>query len=106
MSLDGRPRSPACERLEGFGGRPIGTSLVGGADDRLSQRMLRVPFHGRRQREQARHVDAARGLDCRHDGLAARQRAGLVEDDHVQLPAPLEREPVLNEQAVSRAEAR
>ena len=51
-------------------------------------------------------VDARRGDDRRDDRLAARQRAGLVEDDEVELAGPLERQAVLDEQAVAGAEAR
>ena len=51
-------------------------------------------------------VDAAPSATTgrRATGVAHRQRAGLVEDDHVELAGPLEGDPVLHQQAVARAE--
>jgi hypothetical protein len=43
-----------------------------------------------------------RGID--QDRFAARQRARLVEDDDIERPSALEREPVLHEQAIARAQ--
>ena len=50
-------------------------------------------------------VDAGRGSDRRQCRLTARQGAGLVEDDDVQLAGPFERQAVLHEQAVTSAQA-
>ena len=49
-------------------------------------------------------VVAGRCRDVGEHRLALGQRAGLVEDDDVELARPLERQPVLDEQAVARAE--
>ena len=60
--------------------------------------MLRIRFHGGGEGQQ-------RGLvRQRHRGEgrpAEGQRAGLVEDDDLELARPLERDPVLDEQAVA-----
>ena len=65
--------------------------------------MLRVGLDRRREPEDTLGVHRAR-RDVDEDRLALGQRAGLVEDDRVEGPRPLQREPVLDEQAVAGAE--
>ena len=78
-------------------------AFLRGPHDRPRERVLRVGFDGRGEREQLVLVDARGGGHGGHDRLAAGERAGLVEDDDVELAGPLEREAVLDEQAVAGA---
>ena len=74
-------------------------------DDRGRQRMLARPLEAGRQPQQLGFVEARR----RHDGgdlrLAFGQRAGLVDDERVDLLHPLERLGVLDQHAGLRAAA-
>ena len=79
---------------------------VGGLDDRLGERMLAVALGGRDQAQHLVLVDAVGGGDRDDLGLAARQRAGLVEHDGVQRRRLLERHRVLEEDAALGARAR
>ena len=61
--------------------------------------MLRVHLDRGGEPEDFRLVGAG---NRREDRLAPGERPGLVEDDDVELPRPLERDPILDEQAVAR----
>ena len=66
--------------------------------------MLRVGLDRGRQGQDLVLRRALDGDDAGQRRLALRERAGLVEDDDVELARPLEGEAVLHEQAVARAE--
>jgi hypothetical protein len=66
--------------------------------------VLRVGLDGGRERQHRILVGADDDGDLGQRRLTLRQRAGLVEDDRVELPSTLEREPVLHEQALTCAD--
>jgi hypothetical protein len=68
--------------------------------------VLRVSFDRRGEREQLVVVDARDSGHGGHDRLATGEGAGLVEDDDVELAGPLERQAVLDEEAVAGTQAR
>ena len=76
----------------------------GGLDDGLGERVLAVALGGGDEAQHLVLVDAVGGGDGDDLGLAARQRAGLVEDDGVQRRRLLERHRVLEQDAALGAE--
>jgi hypothetical protein len=69
--------------LEGRSARHPQAALGCGLDDGLSERMLAVTLRGGDHLEYLVLVNAVRGRDGDDLGLAAGERAGLVEDDRV-----------------------
>ena len=87
MTVDRGARAATGQRLE-VGGRPrLDASLPGTGDDRTGERVLRVGLDRRREPEDTFDVHRA-GRDVDEDGLALRERPGLVEDDGVERCAP------------------
>ena len=111
--MAGPPTATACLDLRldaapGDGaelGRPrdLAAALARRGHDRASQGMLAVRFDRGGQAEQARLVYAV-GRDADDDMLAARQRAGLVEEHDVDVSHPLKRQAILDEDALARRE--
>ena len=77
----------------------------GGLDDGLGERVLAVALGGRDEAQHLVLVDAVGGRDGDDLGLAAGQRAGLVEHDGVERGGLLERHRVLEQDAALGAEA-
>ena len=75
-----------------------------GLDDGLGERVLAVALGGRDQAQHLVLVDAVGGGDRDDLGLAAGERAGLVEHDGVQRGRLLERHRVLEQDAALGAE--
>ena len=86
-------------------GRRVEPALAGGVDDRLRERMLALALGGGDEAQQLVLVDAVGGRDRDDLGLAARERAGLVEDDGVERGGLLERHRVLEEDAALGAQS-
>ena len=102
LAVDLGLRALAFEVLES--GR-LGCLHVGGpAQDCLGQGMVRSCFHGRGRGQQLILGGTGSHHQVHHLGLAHRQRAGLVEDDDVQLGCVLQRRRVLEQDAVHGAE--
>ena len=97
-------QSVARDGLEGLGPRHLQAALGRGVDDGLGQRVLAVALGGGDQAQHLVLVDAVRGRDLDDLGLAAGERAGLVEHDRVQRGRLLERHRVLEQDAALGAE--
>ena len=96
----------AGDGLEAVGARELAAPRVGrGVDDGLGQRVLAVALGGGDQAQHLVLVDAVGGRDRDDLGLAAGQRAGLVEDDGVERGGLLERHRVLEQDAALGAQA-
>ena len=102
LLTDGRLRATTDEGLEVSGGRDLHTPLLGSGHDRAGEGVLRIGFDRGGEGHDLVLVDALDRDHIGHDRLAPGQRAGLVEDDDVQLPRALQREPVLDQEAVAR----
>ena len=106
MAVDGGEQSVAGDGLEGLGARHLQAARGCGLDDRLGERVLAVALGGGDQAQHLVLVDAVGGRDLDDLGLAARERAGLVEHHRVQRRRLLQRQRVLEQDAAPGAEAR
>ena len=88
-----------------LGARHAASRARRGLDDGLGERVLAVALGGGDQAQQLVLVDAVGGGDRDDLGLAARERAGLVEDDRVQRGRLLQRHRVLEQDAALGAQA-
>ena len=104
VAVDGGEQSVARDGLEGLGARHLQAALGRGLDDGLGQRVLAVALGGGDEAQHLVLVDAVGGRDLDDLGLAARERAGLVEDDGVERGRLLERHRVLEQDAALGAE--
>ncbi len=75
-------------------------------DDGSRQRVLAVCLDCRGHRHQLLLIDAWSRRHSRQHWLATGQRAGLVEDDGVEVLGPLECQPILDQQAIACAKRR
>ena len=96
-----RPSATTGERLEVGRRRRLDPARLGPGDDGPGERMLGVGLDRGGESQQLRLV---RRRDRDERRLALRERAGLVEDDDLELAGPFERDAVLHEQAVAGAE--
>ena len=106
LAVDRGEGAATGQRFEAGGRAGGGTGTLRGGDDGPRERVLGIGFDGSRQGEHVVRLDTGRRDDGRDHRLALRERPGLVEDDGVELAGPLERDAVLHEQAVARAERR
>ena len=106
VALDGGERAVPGELSKAVGPRQRDAALPGLAHDGLGERMLALALDGRRQPQQLVLVDPVSRDDLDDRRLAARQGAGLVEDDRVEARRLLERDGVLDEDAALRARGR
>src|SRR3954447_23216440 len=103
MTVDRGARTATSHRLEVEGWPCLDPSLLGTIHDCARERVLRVGLDRRREPEDTFRIHRARP-DINENGLALRERPGLVEDHRVQGPRPLQGEAVLDEQPVLCAE--
>ena len=104
-ALDHADRAFAGRRIEAHDARKLDLALGRRRNDRRGERMLARPLDAGRKAQHCRLVESRR----RHDGddlrLAFGQRAGLVDDQRVDLLHALERLGVLDQNAGLRAAA-
>ena len=98
-------RAPAPPRMQS-GSRQLEAALLGGLDDRLGDRVLALALGGGDEPQHLVLGDAVGGRDGDHLGLAARERAGLVEHDGVERRGLLQGHRVLEQDAALRPQAR
>lgn len=102
----GRPRPSSCEGLEAFGRLEGGAPFPCPADDGARQRVFGVRLDGTGETNELSRFHVLDRGDVGQHWLTLRERAGLVEDDHIDLACPLEGEAVLDEEPVASAERR
>ena len=102
MPVHGRRDALPGEAVK-LGGRRVAHALgPRPCEDGRGQRVLRAALRRRRQPQDLARGHAVGGNDVGQDGLAGRQRAGLVQNDRPHRPRPLQRLGVFDEDAVFR----
>ena len=79
------------QRLKARDGRPLEAASPGGLDDRRGERMLARLLESGGELEHVGLGERSDGGDAGHARPALGQRAGLVDDERVDLLQPLER---------------
>ena len=103
-SIDSCLRAAAGERLKILRMRYGYTLTSGLFDDGLCQRVFGVGLDGGGSGKQCGYRRAGSGRYCGDGGRAAGERSGLIEDDDVQVAGTFQRQAVLHQESVLRAE--
>jgi len=106
LASDLGSRSATGERLEFGRGRNYDPTLPCGLDDRPGERVFGVRFGCGCDSEHVFGCEPGHRLDVGQHWSTSGERAGLVEDHQVEVACSLESQPVLDQQAVARAERR
>ena len=106
MPRHATPHTDPRTRLESFGLVEGETALAGGAHDGLSQRMFAALIEARRQSQHLVCFYPIAGYGAVEGGLALGERAGLVDDQRVDLAEVLDRRGVAEQHALGRGLAR
>ena len=103
MRLPSTAESPADGEVEVAHGRGRDPAGIGRRHDGERQRVFTRPLDAGREAENLTIFKARRGDDPRHGRFAFSQRAGLVDDERVDLLHSLKRLGVLDQHASSAA---